>query len=106
MRPRFAGVHANQRVRCLVRFMEKCTDRAAYGMKRGVVQRWRSGNTADAIGAKKLFSHRKKERWLEPRSLGKILAQQANGSDARKIAVQEKKLYDTLRIHGSNPVIS
>ena len=39
-------------------FMEECSDGAAYGVQRCVVQRRCSGDTADAVGAKKLFGHR------------------------------------------------
>src|SRR5258708_38604712 len=66
MRPGFSRVHGNQRVRLGMILVQIKPDRAANRVQRRVVQRRCSGDTSDAVGAKKLFGHKGKGRTCKP----------------------------------------
>src|SRR5258708_13402211 len=77
VRPRFAGIHADQRVRCLMFLVEINAHRPADRMKSRIIEWRRAGDTPNAVSAKILFCHKGVGEPLGSRP-AKILAQRRN----------------------------
>jgi len=58
VRPRFAGIDTDERVRCLMFLVEINAHRRPTRMKSRIIEWRRAGNTPNAVSAKILFCHK------------------------------------------------